>query len=158
MTERQWKFTLKDGAILLGILAVAVLFVQKWAVARQLDIPQTEFEIVVRGEQQYPFILNFVKEGDRVFQKGSPNPIGVVSQVRAEPSLMESWNQLTGRVTKEPLPDRYDVYLTLKSRGFASLKGNAVIDNNMIHLNQYLVINTGRIWMPVRVISIADKG
>lgn len=158
MAERRWKFTFKDLFILTMIVVVLLLFIQKIGVARDLDYPDTTFEIVLRGELQPSFMVDQIKVGDKVYQKGSPVVIGEVIDVKTEPAEAVALNLYSGEQKLAVQPDQYTITVTMRAYGSASVNGSAILDNNLITLNQYLVINTDRVYLPTRVVSIEDKG
>lgn len=159
MEKRSWKFTFRDVLIVLILIAVAILFVQKLSVARSLDRPEANFEIVLRVEVKEDYLLDHVKVGDKVYQKGSSAVFGVVSSVVNEPARADGIDMVNGQYTiDEPVPNNHNLLVTIESKGFPSLNGTPIIDNNMITLNQYLVINTSRVFLPTRVMSIVNKG
>lgn len=159
MEKREWKFTFRDTLLILLIILIAVVFVQKMITARALDRADDTFEIILRGEVKEPFMRDQIKVGDQVYQKGSPVVFGVVTSVSTEPATMDSVDVHTGEYkVDEVTPNMYHLVITLQSTGFSSVNGTAIIDNNMITLNQYLVINTNRVHLPTRVMSIVTKG
>lgn len=159
MEKRAWRFTFRDAVILLIILIAAFLFILKLGVARELDQPDTDFEIVLRGEGRYPFMQDQIQVGDKVYQKGSPVVFGVVTSVTNEPARSDIIDILSGQIKPDELvPNSYNIVVKIKSRGFSSLSGSAIIDNNLITVNQYLVINTNRVFLPTRVMSIVNEG
>jgi hypothetical protein len=158
MERRTWRFTLKDLFIVVAILVILALSYMKFSVGNRFNFHNSQFEIVLRGEQQYPFMLDQIKQGDKIYQKGSTTPLGEVSKVEVEPATMENLNTITGEIVNEIVPDRYNIFITMNTSGFESLNGDAIIDFNLITLNQYLVIKTNRISMPIRVVSIENKG
>lgn len=158
MQQRAWKWTFRDAVWLMIIAIVVFWFVHKWEVSRDLQIPDTTFEIVVRGENQKAFMWGQIQEGDPVRQKGSDVVFGTVTAVKKLPAEDEAVDKETGQPVLSELPGLYDIEVTIDARGFSSPKGGTIIDNNLIELNQYFVIQTQRVHMPTRVISIEDKG
>ncbi len=159
MEKYTWRFTFRDVVIVLILVLVAILFVQKLGVARTLDRPDNTFEIVLRLEVKESYMLDKIEVGDKVYQKGSSAVFGVVTAVTHEPARADGMDIIHGQFTlDEVVPNHYNVLITINSVGFSSLDGTPVIDNNMITLNQYLVINTSRVYLPTRVMSIVNKG
>lgn len=159
MEKRSWRFTLRDALIIVVLLLIAYVFVNKLMVARVLDRPETTFAIVIQSEAREAYYLDQVKVGDRVYQKGSPVVFGVVTDVEAVPATLDIPNVLTGEYQTDVLaPNLYNIVITLQTDGQAALSGAPIIDNNLITLNQYLVVNTGRVYLPSRVMSIANEG
>ncbi len=159
MTTASWRFTLRDFFIILIIVGVAILFVFKLSTARDLDRPLSTFEIVLQGEAQYAFMRDQIQVGDKVYQKGSPVIFGVVTAVDAEPAVLDITDLMNGNYRRDVIaPNMYNIIVTIETRGQASLNGTPIIDNNLIMLNQYLVLNTNRVHLPTRVVSIINEG
>lgn len=158
MSNRKWKFKFIDAIIVVFVVVLAVLFAKKLMMAQRLTFQDTELVIVLRAEQQYPFVLKHIRVGDLVYQKGSLSPIGKVVRVSVKPATAIATNLHTGELSERVVPDRYNVYLTLTTNGIVSLNGNVIVDNNVLFVNKYLVVHTHRVYLPTRVISIEDKG
>lgn len=157
--DKVWKFSIKDVLLLLFILLMAIVFVMKLQVARELDRPPATFEIVLRVETKEEFMLNQVKEGDKLYQKGSTSVFGEVISVSSEPATSEITNVLTGEMyVNQPVPNKYNLLITIRTTGNVSGNGTPIIDHNMITVNQYLVLNNNRVYLPSRVMSIVEKG
>lgn len=157
--NRSWKFTIKDFLLILFILLLALIFVLKMNVARTLDQPPVTFEIVLRVEAKEAFMLDQVKVGDKIYQKGSPVVFGEVVSVVHEQATSEITNVLTGEIyIEQPVENRFNLLITIRSNGNKSVNGTPIIDNNMITVNQYLVVNNNRVHLPSRVMSIVEKG
>lgn len=159
MEKRTWKFTLRDALIVALLLIVGILFIQKLSIARELDRPYSTFEIVLRSEVKEAFLLDKIQVGDQVYQKGSQSVFGTVTAVTSEPGTMDNKDIVNGvYIAEQTTPGYYNIVITIESTAFSSLNGTPIIDNNFITLNQYLVINTNRIFLPTRVMSIVTKG
>lgn len=157
--DRAWKFSFKDVLVIIFIILLAIIFVMKLIVARTLDQPPATFEIVLRVETKEAFMLDQVKVGDKLFQKGSTTVFGEVVSVESETATSEISNVLTGEIyIDQPVENRYNLLITIRSTGNLSVNGTPIIDHNMITVNQYLVVNNSRVHLPSRVMSIVQKG
>jgi len=129
------KISIIDLAIILLVIAFGIGIYLKFGVmdetrATQEDAPMS-FQI--KYENTRDIIAENFQVGDTMYS-GDGAELGEITDIKSEPAV-QSYNDLSGKVKKASLEDRYDITITIEGEGTYTSDGKFML-NRTYELNQ----------------------
>ena len=118
MTEKRGKFNIVDIFILLVIIGIIGLGIWFFANFARGDEVYVYFTIELRNRE--PGFAELILRDDEIRDSVRNYFLGHVAWVEAEPALMVNFDSTTNSFVEAIIPDRYDVFITIRGVGSES--------------------------------------
>ncbi len=138
------KFNLLDAVLIVFVLALVVILSLKFMGKDMITATgeYTEAEYVVMVEQLRDFSVDEIKVGAEICLDEEKDIKGVVKAVEKEKSKAQIVKS-NGSVVLAEKPDRYDVYITVKSEGIQKTDGFYLFGKHAINVGSTRIFRTG---------------
>jgi len=109
------KFNIIDVLIILGVIAGIAGAV--WFFTNATDTEDGYVEFVVELRQAMPHFMEQIDVGGEIRDSIRNYLLGRVVDMRYQPAVTMTFDNETGTFSNTIVPDRYDVYITIRGRG-----------------------------------------
>ena len=143
------RFTYVDCCIIIlviAVLAAAWLFLTK---DKYLDNSTILYTVNIQNLEKE--VADQIKEGSQLFDGSKNYDIGKIVSVEKKPFVEQSLNTLEGKYIESQVPERYEVTITVESKGHMSEERISIGDYELytgktVYLKSAGFVATGTLW------------
>lgn len=136
MNENKTKrMNLTDMVFLIGIIAVVVLVVllSLWGkIGNKGDVSPVVVKYVVEVQNVEPQVLDYMSEGQVVYDNGSMNPIGAVTAIKKRPATIQIEDHKRKSIVEKEIPNKATFDIEIAANGELSEDGVKIEDINIL--------------------------
>ena len=138
------------GVIVYGITGISDV---KQAV-RGADATKVVYTVEIQNQD--PEILNYMKNGDRVFEDESMKRMGTVTNISETSYKMFTENKIDNTITQQEVPDKITVYVDITTEGVVSADNVVSVDSVNLLVGKTLDLNIGNSYVEGVIVDIHD--
>lgn len=138
------------GVIVYGITGISDV---KQAV-RGADATKVVYTVEIQNQD--PEILNYMKNGDRVFEDESMKRMGTVTNISETSYKMFTENKIDNIITQQEVPDKITVYVDITTEGAVSSDNVVSVDSVNLLVGKTLDLNIGNSYVEGVIVDIHD--
>jgi len=138
------------GVIVYGITGISDV---KQAV-RGADATKVVYTVEIQNQD--PEILNYMKNGDRVFEDESMKRMGTVTNISETSYKMFTENKIENAITQQEVPDKITVYVDITTEGAVSSDNVVSVDSVNLLVGKTLDLNIGNSYVEGVIVDIHD--